>query len=122
MRVWPMLLLVGGCGLFGGGGGGGRGGRRGQGQATQTAGRGHLELVLSSRCPHPVDVCYGASEKCLTLADSAPRSLHASTGGTGEVLVTIKDSSTNIFADATFSMVEVDESCARLSRRLKPRD
>jgi hypothetical protein len=114
MRALPVLLLAAGCGLFGG-----KGGRRGQSQPTQTAARGNLDLTLVSRCTHPVEVCYGSAEKCLTLDGHSPRSLRAATG-TGEVFVTLKGSSASSFADATFSLVEVDESCAHLGRRLKP--
>jgi hypothetical protein len=113
-----------GGGLFGGGGiggvGGGKGGRHGQGQPTRAAARGSLDLILVSHCAQPVEVCYGPAEKCLTLTGETPLPLHAATGGTGEVFVTLKGTPASLFADATFGLVEVDESCTRLRRRLKP--
>ena len=110
-----ILLLFSGCGLFGG-----QSGRRGQSQPTQAAAPDSLDMTLMSHCTHAVEVCYGSPEKCLTLNSDTPRSLHVATGGTGEVFITLKTSTASAFADGTFSMVEVDESCARLRRRLKP--
>jgi hypothetical protein len=114
VRAWPLVLLAAGCGLFGG-----QGGRRGQNQPTRAVTHDHLELVLVSRCARAVEVCYGSSPKCLTLARDTPQSLHVASGG-GDVFVALKDSSASVFADATFSMVEVEESCVHLRRRLKP--
>ncbi len=109
-------LVLAGCALFGGGGG--KGGR--QGRATEPpAELQKLDVTLVSHCPRPVAVCYG-NDSCLTLSGSAPRVVHAATTG-NTVFVNLKDSSSSAEADVTFSMIEVDASCAHLDRRLRPR-
>jgi hypothetical protein len=116
VRTILLCLSLAGCGMLGGGRSG-----RGRGREAATASPAHLaELTLASRCPHTIDVCYGEKEECLTLNGSAPQKVHVRRGGLGDVLVTIKGSSTSVFADGAFSMVEVDESCAHLYRRLAP--
>jgi hypothetical protein len=116
LRAWPVLLLLAGCGLFGGG----AGGRRGRGEPTTPTVRTELDVTLVSRCAHPVEVCY-ASEKCLTLSGSAPRLVHAVAVGNSDVFVSLKGTAVSVFADLTFNMVEIDHSCAHLDRKIGPR-
>jgi hypothetical protein len=108
-------LLLAGCGLFGGS----KSGRQGRAQQPPPEFQGHLDVTLVSRCTRPVAVCYGG-DSCLTLSGSAPHVVHAATTG-NTVFVSLKDSPSNVVADVTFSMIEVDASCAHLDRRLRPR-
>jgi hypothetical protein len=77
----------------------------------------HLDLVFVSHCSRPVEVCY-ASQSCLTIADAKPRRVRAATGGLAEVFVSLKGAPTGVFADATFSEIVIEDSCARLYRSL----
>ncbi len=121
MRALPAVILLAGCGLFGGGSGGsGRGGRQSRGAETTPTMRSHLEVTLLNRCAHPVEVCYGP-ETCLTLSGSAPRVVHAETTGNSQIFVSLKDSASGVFADVTFAMIVIDASCAHLDRQIKPR-
>jgi hypothetical protein len=81
--------------------------------------RAHLDLILVSRCARPAELCY-AADACVTLNDARPRQVRASASG-GQVLVTLKGSERSVLADETFDQIEVDETCARLERKLGPR-
>jgi hypothetical protein len=111
--VLVCVFVLAGCGLFGG-----KAGQQGRAQQAPPELQ-HLDVTLVSRCARPVVVCYGG-DSCLTLSGSAPHVVHAATTG-NTVFVSLKDSPSNAEADVTFSMVEVDVSCAHLDRRLRPR-
>jgi hypothetical protein len=78
-----------------------------------------LTLTLVNRCAQPTEVCYGA-EKCLKLSAGAIRSVQGDTQGTGVIFVHLKAVTTGTTADATFSNIEVEESCTSLRRRVQP--
>ena len=81
-------------------------------------GPGHIDVTLVSLCPKPVELCYGAQEKCITLVDAKPKLVRADTGGGTQVLVNIKSGEAHAFADETFNQIEVALSCTRLERRI----
>ena len=85
----------------------------------RSARRSRLDVVFASRCPHPIDICYGR-DTCLTLPAGGSRRVRAETWG-NEVVVNLKGSMRSISADETFGLIEVDEACVRLDRRLTPR-
>jgi hypothetical protein len=113
LAVVVLPLLV-GCGFFGG-----RAGQPSRGEQLPPDPPAHLDVTLISHCARPVTVCYGG-EKCLTLSDAARHVVHAATTG-DTVFVRLDGSSSHTEADVTFSMIEVDASCAHLERRLAPR-
>ncbi len=76
-----------------------------------------MEVTLTSRCPHPVELCYGMGNTCVTVDGAHPR---AAQGGHSELFVSLKGTTSSVFADRTFSVVEVDESCAHVYRQPKP--
>ena len=77
-----------------------------------------LEIALASHCARPVEVCYG-SDVCLTLTDAKPRWFRAEAPN-GQVRVTLPAASRATDADEIFTLIEVDDSCERLVRRLGP--
>jgi hypothetical protein len=112
MRLACLLLFVSGCSFFGGSGLG----PNSQNEVAPTEQLEHLEVTLVSRCAKPARVCYG--DKCLTLVRGKPKHVRAATQGTGEVYVNLEGSTINASADQTFTTVELDESCAKLTRKL----
>jgi hypothetical protein len=116
MRLCVALVFVTGCGLFGG-----QGRRGSSSEPAAPSHPSHLELTLVSHCAQPVEICYGSPPKCLTLAGPKPRVVSAATGGTGDLFVTLKDAPSGIFADLTFSTIEVDDGCKRIRRSLTHR-
>ncbi len=113
MRFAVVLVLASGCSFFGGG----MNGPTTQNASMEKEQLEHLDVTLVSRCEKPTRVCY-SGDKCLTLQRGKPKHVHASTGGTGEVYVNLEGSSTNVSADVTFNIVEVDESCSKLGRKI----
>jgi hypothetical protein len=81
--------------------------------------RSHLEITLQSRCARPVELCY-AADRCVTVADGKPQKVRAEASG-NQVPVELRGSDRAISADETFDLVEVDESCERVARRVGPR-
>ena len=114
MRALPILLLAGGCALFGG-----RSGRPGSGEPTTTELNSHLDVTLLNHCAHPVEVCY-ARDTCLVLANKKPHVVHAPAEG-NEVYVRLKDSPVRVSADETFYVIEIDPDCTHLERRTMTR-
>jgi hypothetical protein len=104
-----MLLQLGGCSLIEG-----MGGRRGSTAPTAST-PSHVSITLRNRCNHPVEVCYGTKEKCETLKPGANRKIRGLGAG---VPVRLKGTDASETADATFSMVEIDESCTSVTRLL----
>ncbi|HEX4456550.1 MAG TPA: hypothetical protein VIA18_01190 [Polyangia bacterium] len=113
MRIAVVLLFASGCAYFGGG----MNGPTSQNEPLAKEEIEQLDVTLVSRCPKPTRVCY-SGDKCLTLVRGKPKRLRASTAGTGEVLVSLEGSSANVYADTTFSTVELDESCGKLARKI----
>jgi hypothetical protein len=107
-----MVLPLGGCSLFDGIG------RRGSSAPTASK-PSHVSVTLRSRCNHPVEVCYGTKERCETLKPGASRKIRGQGAG---VPVRLKENDASVSADATFSLVEIDESCTRVARLLPDRE
>jgi len=82
------------------------------------SGPGHIDVTLVNLCAKPVELCYGAQEKCVTLVDTKPKMVRADTGGGNQVLVNMKGGDAHAFADETFNQIEVAASCARLERKI----
>jgi hypothetical protein len=113
VMLLPFVFLpLGGCYLFDGMG------RHGS-SAPVASKPSHVGVTLRNRCKHPVEVCYGTKEKCETLQPGASRKMRGQGGG---VPVRLKDSDVSVSADATFSLIEIDESCTSVSRLLPDRE
>jgi hypothetical protein len=106
--LFACLQLV-GCSIFDGGMG-----HRGSSAPTVSK-PSHVRITVRSRCNHPVEVCYGTKEKCSTLKPGERREVHGQGAG---LPVRLKANDASVSADSTFSLVEVDDSCTRISRLL----
>ena len=113
MRFAVVLVFASGCAYFSGG----MNGPTSQNEPVAKQEIEQLDVTLVSRCQKPTRVCY-SGDKCLTLVRGKPKRLRAYTAGTGEVMFSLEGSSTNVYADTTFSTVELDESCVKLGRKI----
>jgi len=111
LLLLPIMLSLGGCGLFD------NVGRRGS-SAPVASKPSHVTVTIRNRSDHAVEICYGTKEKCESLKPGANRAIRGQGAG---VPVRLKGTDATVTADATFSLVEIDESGTRVERLLPDR-